>query len=50
MLCSPAAATASCSFALDLTEQRLQFLRRRSTRRAAEAARRMQANGEWEIA
>ncbi|KAL6911820.1 hypothetical protein ACP4OV_000625 [Aristida adscensionis] len=29
-------------------EQRLQSLRRRSMRRAAEAARRMQANGEWE--
>ncbi|KAG8059955.1 hypothetical protein GUJ93_ZPchr0002g23910 [Zizania palustris] len=29
-------------------EQRLQLLRRRSMRRAAEAARRMQANGEWE--
>jgi hypothetical protein len=29
-------------------EQRLQSLRRRSARRAAEAARRMQANGEWE--
>ncbi|RLN09053.1 uncharacterized protein C2845_PM11G30750 [Panicum miliaceum] len=29
-------------------EQRLQSLRRRSMRRAAEAARRMQASGEWE--
>ncbi|XP_062221034.1 uncharacterized protein LOC133920431 [Phragmites australis] len=29
-------------------EQRLQSLRRRSMRRAAEAARRMQGDGEWE--
>ncbi|GJM86394.1 hypothetical protein PR202_ga02248 [Eleusine coracana subsp. coracana] len=29
-------------------EQRLQSLRRRSMRRAAEAARRMQGSGEWE--
>ena len=42
------AAGGSCAGAGPGAEQRLQSLRRRSMRRAAEAARRMQASGEWE--